>query len=554
MKWLTDTHTAQGLLVLCTVAVLGLALGSVKVRGVSLAVAGALFVGILFGQVGWNIDPEVRPFVQDFGLILFVYAIGMQVGPGFLTSLRRQGLPLNLLAAGVVLSGAGLTVGLCHLLGIDLAAGVGLFAGATTNTPALGAAQEALKEIPNLAAGRAGLPALGYAVCYPFGILGIILTMLLVRAVGRVNSKDELTAFRTAQRAGQESLKRMNLLVDNPNLDGLALRLIPGLKELGVVVSRIKKAGSAQVTTVRADTVLNRGDTVLVVGTATNLKKLQVIVGQESSANLLEVPGHIVSQRVVVTHKEVLGQTLRQLALDHVYGVTATRLTRADLEITVNADLRLQFGDMLQLVGTEAAIEKAAAALGNSVHELNHTRLIPMFLGIALGVLAGSYPLHFSNMPAPVRLGLAGGPLVVAIALSRIGRIGPLLWYVPANANVLLREFGIALFLSCVGLRSGANFLDTLLRGDGFLWTIVGAIITLVPLFLASLVGRKLMKMNFLNLCGLLAGSMTDPPALAFANTVSGNDAPSVAYATAYPLTMLLRILVAQLLVLLFCG
>jgi putative transport protein len=378
--------------------------------------------------------------------------------------------------------------------------------------------------------------------------------MLLVRAVGRVNSKDELTAFRTAQRAGQESLKRMNLLVDNPNLDGLALRLIPGLKELGVVVSRIKKAGSAQVTTVRADTVLNRGDTVLVVGTATNLKKLQVIVGQESSANLLEVPGHIVSQRVVVTHKEVLGQTLRQLALDHVYGVTATRLTRADLEITVNADLRLQFGDMLQLVGTEAAIEKAAAALGNSVHELNHTRLIPMFLGIALGVLAGSYPLHFSNMPAPVRLGLAGGPLVVAIALSRIGRIGPLLWYVPANANVLLREFGIALFLSCVGLRSGANFLDTLLRGDGFLWTIVGAIITLVPLFLASLVGRKLMKMNFLNLCGLLAGSMTDPPALAFANTVSGNDAPSVAYATAYPLTMLLRILVAQLLVLLFCG
>ena len=554
MKWLTDTHTAQGLLVLCTVAVLGLALGSVKVRGVSLAVAGALFVGILFGQVGWNIDPEVRPFVQDFGLILFVYAIGMQVGPGFLTSLRRQGLPLNLLAAGVVLSGAGLTVGLCHLLGIDLAAGVGLFAGATTNTPALGAAQEALKEIPNLAAGRAGLPALGYAVCYPFGILGIILTMLLVRAVGRVNSKDELTAFRTAQRAGQESLKRMNLLVDNPNLDGLALRLIPGLKELGVVVSRIKKAGSAQVTTVRADTVLNRGDTVLVVGTATNLKKLQVIVGKESPANLLEVPGHIVSQRVVVTHKEVLGQTLRQLALDHVYGVTATRLTRADLEITVNADLRLQFGDMLQLVGTEAAIEKAAAALGNSVHELNHTRLIPMFLGIALGVLAGSYPLHFSNMPAPVRLGLAGGPLVVAIALSRIGRIGPLLWYVPANANVLLREFGIALFLSCVGLRSGANFLDTLLRGDGFLWTIVGAIITLVPLFLASLVGRKLMKMNFLNLCGLLAGSMTDPPALAFANTVSGNDAPSVAYATAYPLTMLLRILVAQLLVLLFCG
>jgi putative transport protein len=279
-----------------------------------------------------------------------------------------------------------------------------------------------------------------------------------------------------------------------------------------------------------------------------------VIVGKESPANLLEVPGHIINRRVVVTHKEVLGQTLRELALDHVYGVTATRLTRADLEITVSADLKLQFGDMLQLVGTEEALEKAAALLGNSVQELNHTRLIPMFLGIALGVLVGSYPLHFTSMPAPVRLGLAGGPLVVAIALSRIGRIGPLLWYVPANANVLLREFGIALFLSCVGLRSGANFLDTLLRGDGFLWMGAGCVITLVPLLLAAWIARRLMKMNFLNLCGLLAGSMTDPPALAFANTVSSTDAPSVAYATVYPMTMLLRIVVAQLLVLLFCG
>jgi putative transport protein len=553
MKWLTDMHTAQGMLVLCSVAVLGLAIGSIKVRGISLGVAGTLFAGILFGHLGWNIDPEVRSFMQEFGLILFVYTIGMQVGPSFLASLRRQGLPLNALAAGIVLMGAALTVGLCYALGIDVAAGVGLFAGATTNTPALGAAQEALKGLGGISADRASLPGLGYAVCYPFGILGIILTMILVRAAFRVNSAKELEGFRAAQRAGQPSLKRMNLLVDNPNLDGLAIRAVPGLKELGVVISRIRKAGTPEITTVRADTVLNRGDHLLAVGTKVNLEKFRVIAGQECGENLMDAPGHVIHRRVVVTHKEVLGQTLRQLALDHVYGVTATRLTRADLEIAVSADLKVQFGDMLQLVGTEEAINKAASALGNSVQQLNHTKLIPMFFGIALGVLAGSYPIQFSNVPAPVRLGLAGGPLVIAIALSRIGRIGPLLWYMPVNANVLLREFGIALFLSCVGLRSGANFLETLLKGSGFLWMGVGVAITLVPLIVASLIARRLMKMNFMNLCGLLAGSMTDPPALAFANTVNGTDAPSVAYATVYPLTMLLRIVVAQLMVLFFC-
>jgi putative transport protein len=369
-----------------------------------------------------------------------------------------------------------------------------------------------------------------------------------------VNSTKELEDFRAAQRAGQESLKRMNLLVDNPNLNSLAIRAVPGLKELGVVISRIRKAGASEVTTVRADTVVNRGDVLLAVGTKANLEKFRVIVGQESPENLMEAPGHVIHRRVVVTHKEVLGLSLRQLGLDHVYGVTATRLTRADLEIAVSADLKVQFGDMLQLVGTEDGIDKAAAALGNSVQQLNHTKLIPMFFGIALGVLAGSYPFHFGEMPAPVRLGLAGGPLVVAIALSRIGRIGPLLWYMPVNANVLLREFGIALFLSCVGLRSGANFLDTLLKGSGVLWMGVGVVITLLPLILTSVIARKLMKMNFMNLCGLLAGSMTDPPALAFANTVNGTDAPSVAYATVYPLTMLLRIVVAQLIVLFFCG
>jgi putative transport protein len=249
----------------------------------------------------------------------------------------------------------------------------------------------------------------------------------------------------------------------------------------------------------------------------------------------------------------VLGKTLRELALDNVFGVTATRVTRADLEIPVSADTRLQFGDMLMLVGNQEALDKAAKFVGNSVQQLNHTKLIPMFVGIALGVLLGSYPLAIGNIPVPVSLGLAGGPLVIAIILSRIGRIGPLLWYMPVNANTLLREFGIVLFLSCVGLRSGSQFLSTLTHGDGFLWMGVGAAITLLPLLVAAFIARAWMKLNYVSVCGLLSGSMTDPPALAFANSMTGSDAPAVAYATVYPLTMLLRIVVAQMIIIFFC-
>ncbi len=550
LQQMIPNHVAYGMLVLCAVSALGLALGSIKVRGISLGVAGTLFVGIVFGHFGLNIADEVRHFVQEFGLILFVYTIGIQVGPGFLTSLRKQGLPLNVAAASIVVLGAVVTVGLCGALGIDLAAGVGLISGATTNTPSLGAAQQALKGVSEA---RAALPGLGYAVCYPFGILGIILAMLLVRWALRVSMPAELERFRHDQRSGRESLKRMNLVVSNPNLRGLPVRRVPGLKELGVVISRMKRAGSAEVSTVTGETVLNQGDHLLVVGTPSNLEKVRVIVGQECEEDLMTFPGAVIHRRVVVTHREVLGQSLRELALDKVYGVTATRVTRADLELAVNADLEVHFGDMLQLVGTEEAIKRASEALGNSVNQLNHTKLIPIFVGICLGVLVGSIPFALPSVPAPVRLGLAGGPLLVAIILSRVGRIGPLLWYMPVNANVLLRELGIVLFLSCVGLRSGSEFWSTLWEGQGVLWMGVGAAITLVPLVVVGFAARLLMRMNYMDLCGLLAGSMTDPPALAFANTVSGSDAPNVAYATVYPLTMILRILLAQLIVVFFC-
>lgn len=575
---------AHGVIILCLVAALGLALGNIKLRGFSLGIAGTLFAGILVGHFGLNMDPSVRGFIQEFGLILFVYTIGMQVGPGFASTLRQQGLPLNLLAAGNVVLGAVVIVGLCYLFGLDFGLGAGIFAGATTNTPALGAAQDALRTLTNApalagaaaltnavaaAAGpvtnavaaaapytpeRAALPALGYAVAYPFGVLGIILAMVMLRAFFKLNVVQELDLFRKAQRAGHETLDRVNLIVANKNLEGLALKSVPSLDGSGVVVSRIRQQGSPDAKLATADTVLHLGDVLLAVGKKSDLKKFRVIVGEEAAEDLTQAPGHLTYRRVALTHKEFVGKSLRELALNHRYSVTVTRITRQELELSVSADLDLQFGDILQIVGTEENLGKAAEALGNSVKELNHAKLVPLFVGIALGVIAGVIPFHLGHMPAPLKLGLAGGPLLVAILLSRVGRVGPLLWYLPVNANMLLREFGIVLFLSCVGLRAGTHFVESLLQGGGFTWMFCGAIVTLVPLLVIGFIGRAFLKINFMNLCGLLSGSMTDPPALAFANAYSNSDAPAVAYATVYPLTMLLRILLAQLIVILFCA
>ena len=582
---------AHGVIILCLVAALGLALGNIKIRGFSLGIAGTLFAGIAIGHFGFNLDPAVRGFIQEFGLILFVYTIGMQVGPGFTNTLRQQGLPLNLLAAANVTLGAVMIVGLCYIFGLDFGLGAGIFAGATTNTPALGAAQDALRtltnapaalagsltnalasatnalasatntvaSLTNAAAGaapapdRASLPALGYAVAYPFGVLGIILAMVMIRAFFKMNVPQELDLFRKAQRAGHETLDRVSLVVTNKNLEGVALKNIPNLSRSSVVVSRIRQKGTTEVKLANAESLLHLGDTLVAVGKKSDLVKFRMIVGEESTEDLTQAPGPLTYRRVVLTHKEFVGKSLRDLALNLRYSVTVTRITRQSLEMSVSADLELQFGDTLQIVGTEPNLDKAAEALGNSVKELNHARLVPMFIGITLGVIAGVIPFHLGSMPAPLKLGLAGGPLIVAIILSRVGRAGPLLWYLPVNANLLLREFGIVLFLSCVGLRAGTHFFHSLLQGGGFTWMFCGALITLVPLLIVAFIARAFMKINFMNICGLLSGSMTDPPALAFANAYSNSDAPAVAYATVYPLTMLLRILLAQLIVILFC-
>jgi putative transport protein len=556
MSWFMDmasrTPVAYAVLVLASVAVLGLALGQIEVRGIRLGVAGVLFAGILFGHFHLILPTETLGFVRDFGLILFVYTIGIQVGPGFLTSLRKQGLPLNLLAAGVVFAGGALAMLGSWLLGIDMVAAVGIFSGATTNTPSLGAAQEALKQMPHITADRAALPSLGYAVAYPFGIIGIILAMIVIRAVLRINPHQEVKAFEKEQKAEEEPLVRMNVRVCNSNLDGLKLNDIPSKDSLAVIVSRVKRAGEAEVAVASTETVVHEGDVLLAVGTPSHLRDFQLIVGQESPEDLMEVPGPVTFERFNVTRRDVLGKTISELNLTEHYGVTVTRVQRAEIEMTAVPDLRLQFGDRLQVVGKEADVAKVSAALGNSVKELNRTSFIAMFLGIGVGVLLGIYPFSVPGLPMPVRLGLAGGPLLAAIVLSRIGRIGRLLWYMPPSATLMMREFGITLFLACAGLTAGEHFFSLLFSGQGSLWMALGAVITLAPLLIAAFIGRLLMKQNFINICGLLAGSMTDPPALAFANSINRSDAPSVAYATVYPLTMLLRILMAQILIVCF--
>lgn len=557
MTWFGDLYSAQpvahAVLLLALIIVLGLALSTIRIRGIGLGIAGVLFAGIFFGHLGYRMDPSILAFVREFGLILFVFTIGMQLGPGFVASLRREGLRLNLMAVFVVLSGMAITSLAAWLLHVDFVAAVGLFAGATTNTPALGAAQETLRMVQSGNPDVASIPALAYAVAYPIGILGSICTLLVLRSWFRIDAEKEAALFHAEQTKGIDPLERAHLVVENPNLDGLRIGDVPGRVETGVIVSRIRPQGESEPHTATLETILHTGDVVLAVGSRKNLESFRLVLGGRSDADLVAKPGRVRTQRVVVTRREVVGQTLAELGLDHLYGVTVTRVTRAYVEVTAVPDLRLQFGDMLFVVGEEADLANASKFLGNSLKAINETNYIPIFVGIALGVILGSLPVNFPNMPAPLRLGLAGGPLVMAIILSRIGRIGPIIWYMPLNANIAFRELGILLFLSCVGLKAGERFFEMVLTTNGLVWLGAAVVVTSVPILTVGYVARRYFKLNFMSMSGLIAGSMTDPPALAFASAIAKSDAPSVSYATVYPLTMLLRILAAQVMVLLFC-
>jgi putative transport protein len=540
-------HTVM---VICMVASLGLALGHIKIFGVPVGIAGVLFVGLLFGHFGVTIDEHVLEFVREFGLILFVYAIGLQVGPGFFSSIRKGGLPLNVMAASVVLLGVGVTL-IAHFVGkVPIESAVGVLSGATTNTPSLGAAQQAIRDIAGPASDAVKVPGLGYAVAYPFGVIGIIVAMLSIKAMFRINPEKELEVFSSLSKDHAPPLHSVNLEVTNREIVGLPIGRVSGFPRAAVVISRIMHNG--EVSVAHPTTVVAVGDVFLAVGPKERLDALEKIVGKKSEVDLREVESNISSQRVSVTRTAVLGKTLGDLALPHRFGVTVTRLSRMGLEFAAHPDLSLKFGDSLLVVGSPDAIKEASTVLGNSPKDLNDPHIIPLLVGITVGVIFGSLPVALPGLPAPVRLGLAGGPLIIAIVLSRIGQSGPLVWHTPVSANLMIRELGISLFLTCVGLRSGGKFVATLMSGDGVTWVLWGAAITLIPLLIVGFTARSLFKTNFTALCGVLSGAMTDPPALAFANTYLSSELPALSYATVYPLTMLLRVLSTQALVLLF--
>jgi putative transport protein len=552
MSWLFQLHdahvVAHAIGVIALVCSAGMALGSVKIRGIGLGTAGVLFAGLVLGHLGKPVDHATLDFVKELGLVLFVFTIGLQLGPGFFAAVREAGVRLNALAAGVVFIGAGLAVALGRLLDLDPAGVLGMLAGATTNTPSLAAAQQTLSTLRDVAPDRVVLPALAYAVTYPTGIAGIIGSLVGLQWLFGVDARAEAEALAAEQRRRATRLEHRTLVVDNPNLAGVAIDEIPSLVETGVVVSRHRPAGKTDVRVAAGGTLLGHGDSILAVGSPAMLDRFQRVVGRRSDEDLYQAPGKVAQRRVVVTCKDVLGKTVAELALDARCGAVVSRVTRADIELTAVPGLRLQFGDMVRVVGDEEALARAERLLGNSVKELNETHFIAFFLGILAGIVVGTAPIALPGLAQPVRLGLAGGPLLVALVLGRFGRIGRLVCHMPVNANLAFREFGIALFFAAVGLGAGPTFFTTVFSASGLGWLGAGLCVTVLPLLIAAVFARAVLGMNFAVLSGLLAGSMTDPPALTFATNLAESDAPTVAYATVYPLTTLLRILTAQVL------
>ncbi len=550
MTWLLELHKSQPVAhaigALAFVCVIGMALGSLKFRGIGLGTSGVLFAGILAGHFGQAVDHHTLDFVKEFGLILFVFTIGLQLGPGFFAALRQQGVRMNLLAATVVILGALGAPLAGWIAGFDPAAVLGIFSGASTNTPSLGAGTQTLGTMPGIAADRLALPALAYAVTYPVAIVGIIATLLLLKRIYRIDVVKEAADFDEHNRNHIDPLERRTLVVTNPNLDGVRLNEVPGRIEAGVTISRVRHGDETLIAT--DTTLIHRDDRLAVVGTPAALDSFTRVIGGRSDEDLVLTESGITLRRVVVTDRAVLGKSVGQLGLDERFGVAVTRVTRAGFEMSAVPGLRLQFGDMLQVVGRDEDLVKAAKALGDSLKEINETHFIPFFIGIALGIALGTLPIAFPGIPQPVKLGLAGGPLVVALILGRVGRIGRQVWHMPVNTNLAFREFGIALFFAAVGLSAGAKFFETVFSTTGLQWLVAGVGVTVLPLLAVGIFARAVLKMNFMDLSGLLAGSMTDPPALAFASNISGSDAPTVGYATVYPLTTLMRILSAQVL------
>ena len=555
MDWLWNLMTnhesvAYTVIVYSVVIAVGVALGKIKIFGISFGIAWVLFAGIAMAEMGFTVNMHIQHFIKEFGLILFVYTIGLQVGPGFFSAFKREGIKLNLLAILSIVTCVATVIAIHYITQTDMSTLVGIMSGAVTNTPGLGAANAALaekfgEEAPSLTT--------MYAVAYPFGVLGIIIVMLGLKSIFKVNLDSEKRLNSVRHSKDQVVINRFAIKVTNPSLFGKKLSVIKKTLDFDFTISRMCRKG--EILLANAETLIEEGDIVLIVANQKENEKFFTLMGDSVSITDYfpdEKDMRYTSRRINVTQRAIFTKTLAELDVRRRFGVTISRVFRAGVEFVPSAHTKLQFGDTITVIGDETHIQLVSKEFGNSKRRLQTPHIAELFMGITLGVLLGSIPFSIPGIPGAVRLGLAGGPLIVAILISRYGGKFSVTHYVSQSANLMVREIGIVLFLASVGLDARAQFIQNLLHGQGLYWMGLGALITLIPLIITSLVARIKGKLDYLEICGLLSGASTDPPALAFANEMNNSEVPALTYASVYPLTTFLRIMVAQLLIVFF--
>lgn len=562
MEWFlslfTSTNGVAHIAMLYAVVIsVGVYLGKIKIGGISLGVTFVLFAGIVAGHLHFTAPTDILTFVQDFGLILFVFMIGLQVGPGFFSSFKEGGITLNVLAACAVLLNI-LVMFACYFIFFDtsnpanLPMMIGTLYGAVTNTPGLGAANEALQTLfPN------GAPAIanGYACAYPLGVVGIIGATIAIRYIFRVKLAEEEQQLDSHDTDVSAKPHLMHLIVQNQFLAGHTILEIHDFLKRDFVCSRILRDG--QLIFPKSSTTFEMGDKAFIVCPEADAEAVQAFIGRETIVPEFaeqEKTKQMVSKRIIITKPEINGKTPAKLHFSSVYGVNVTRVTRQGMDIFARQDLPLQVGDRVMVVGDQVSVNRVSSLLGNATKHLDHPNIGTIFIGIVIGIIFGSIPVAIPNIPVPMKLGIAGGPLIIAILIGRYGYKMHLVTYTTTSANLMLREIGLVLFLSSVGIKAGANFVDTVVAGDGLMYVLTGFLITIIPILIVGSVARWRYKINYFTIMGMIAGSYTDPPALAYANATCSKDAPSIGYSTVYPLSMFLRIFTAQIMVLFFCG
>ena len=552
MEWITSlffgSSIAHTVFTLAIAIAIGIALGKIKIAGISLGITWILFVGIALGSFGMQIDPTIVAFIKEFGLILFVYSVGMQVGPSFFSSFKQGGMRLVGIASAIVLLGV-VTAYVIHLVtGTPISTMVGVLSGAVTNTPGLGAAQQAYTDSTGL---NDPTIAMGYATAYPLGVVGIIISIVLLRAIFRIKLDKEREALESANES--KFAAKISIELTNANLFGRTVLETRGLINRSFVVSRVCRV-DGRIEIANAQTLLNEGDKMLIICANDDVEAIEMMLGHRidmQHSDWINLDQQFISRRIIITQPHINGKTIGELRLRSNYAVNVTRVNRSGVDLIPEHNLELQIGDRLTVVGSEMAIEAVAKTLGNSMRRLREPNLISIFLGIFLGIFVGSIPIMIPGMPQAVKLGMAGGPLIVAILISRFGAHYHLVTYTTMSANLMLREVGISLFLAAAGISAGEGFIDTVVNQGGYMWVLYGVIITMLPILLVGIFARKVFKLNYFTLMGVIAGSMTNPPALAYSNATASNDVPAVSYATVYPFMMFLRVLTAQLFVLL---